>query len=192
MLPFKKEKNEKYGLFLCGWHLNKNIMLIPEIINELKLLTPNFKIIITASPDNSKIYKKFKEKVDLLGVGEYISLIGNVKKEHLKSLYEQVDLIFLLSKLESFSNNIIEAWHFRKPLLISNEEWSRSICNDAAVYVDRLDARQIAKEAHSLFNNLEYQRDLIEKGMKETESYPSVYERTKQELSYVEEIKRIL
>ena len=189
--PFDKKEGEKYGLFLCGWHLNKNIMLIPEIAIELKKLNAKCKIVVTAPKDNSNMYKKFKKKVDKLDVSENIELVGNIDKKYLKSLYQQIDVVFLLSKLESFSNNIIEAWHFKKPLIISDEEWSNSICHDAAVYADRLDSKDIAKKAFNLLNDLKYQNHIIEKGSQILDKYPSVKERTERELNYVSEIKNL-
>ena len=112
-------------------------MLIPKLLNEFRNERLNFKIIITAPPSEVKSYNEFMINIRKYGVESMIYVIGPVKKQQLPSLYKKVDYVFLLSKLESFSNNIIESWYFKKTLVISDEEWSRSICKNAAIYVDR-------------------------------------------------------
>jgi hypothetical protein len=91
-------------------------------------------------------------------------------------LYEQIDFVFLLSKLESFSNNIIEAWNFKKPLLISDEIWSRSICSNAAVYVPRNDVGQIVSSIEKLIEDKIFHNLIIENGSRQILSYPNIDE----------------
>ena len=71
---------------------------------------------------------------------------GQINHYELKNLYKNIDYVFLLSQLESFSNNIIESWYFRKLLIVSNEEWSRSICKEGACYVERNSIEDIYNE----------------------------------------------
>ncbi|MBS7198815.1 MAG: glycosyltransferase [Bacteroidales bacterium] len=178
----------KKGLFLCGWHLNKNVLLIPEIAYNFKLMSYPFHLLLTAPLDNSKIYRDFIKLVELYDVQEYISIIGPVKKEELASLYQQVDVVYLLSKLESFSNNIIEAWTYKKPLIISNEEWAHSICSEGAIYVDRNSARDIANVTLGLCENQNYREKIVNNGFKQLQTYPSIQDKTKQEWNFINRI----
>ena len=77
------------------------------------------------------------DKVNSFDVEDRITVLGPVKKTELRALYQNIDYVFLLSKLESFSNNIIESWFFKKVLVISDKEWSNAICKEGALYVDR-------------------------------------------------------
>lgn len=177
--------NVTKGLFLCGWQLNKNIMKIPEIAYELKKKGHDFNFILTAPLDNSVIHREFLAKVIKYNVSEMVSVIGQVSKNELKSLYSQVNYVFLLSKLESFSNNIIEAWYFDKPLIVSNELWSKSICRDAAIYVDRDSAVNIAEEIIKLNENNSQVNNLIAKGKIMLIEYPTIEERIREEMEYL-------
>lgn len=175
-------------LMLCGWHLNKNIMKVPEIAYNLKKRKNNFQFIITAPRDNSKLHKEFLSLINRYEVNDMIFIIGPVKKQQLKSLYDQVDFVLLMSKLESFSNNIIEAWYFKKPLIISDEEWAHSICKNAAYFINRESPQEIAASIQDLQSNLIKQNELIKEGQKQIKNYPSVTEKTRREITFIEKI----
>ena len=173
------------GLFLCGWQLNKNIMLIPQIAKSLKDQGFLFSFIITAPYDDSKECKRFYDLVSKNDVSEYIEHIGVVNKDSLKSLYSQVDIIFLLSKLESFSNNIIEAWTYDRILMISDEMWAHSICGEAAIYVERDDIQAISSSIIAVYSENNNYHRIVKEGKKMLCKYPTIQERTEQELDFI-------
>jgi glycosyltransferase involved in cell wall biosynthesis len=175
-------------LMLCGWQLNKNIFKVPEIAYALKKYNIPFQFIITAPNDNSKIHLDFMKLVMKYNVTDMISIVGTVKKQQLESLYSQIDYVLLMSKLESFSNNIIESWYYRKPLIVSNEEWALSICQNAALYVNRDYPANIADSIYKLHCNSMLQTELVEGGISLLTSYPTIMERTKMEIDFLEKI----
>jgi glycosyltransferase involved in cell wall biosynthesis len=181
-----KTNNPKV-LLLCGWQRNKNILLIPEIAALLRQLNFNTEFIVTAEPDKSSCSKEFFDLVEKWNVSDLINCIGTVEKDQLPELYKQIDLVLLLSLLESFSNNIIESWFYQKPLVVSDEPWSRSICNKAAVYVQREKVEDIAETIIDILSTQSLRDSLIIKGKKELEKYPSIKERFNQELNFIKE-----
>jgi glycosyltransferase involved in cell wall biosynthesis len=183
-----KMNDRPKGLFLCGWQLNKNIMLIPEIASHLKKSKTPFQFILTAPKDKSVEHIRFIKLVELHNVKEYIEIIGPVKKEELPSLYQKINFVFLLSKLESFSNNIIESWFHRRLLFISDELWAKSICKEAALFVDRDNAMYIATHIKRIIKDEVLKNKIIEKASKEILNYPSINERTIAELNYIKKV----
>ena len=181
-------KDVKKGLFLCGWHKNKNVLRIPLIAFELKKKNIPFNFIITAKKDSSNVCKEFLFLLEKYGVQEYVTIIGGVKKEYIKSLYDQIDVVFLMSKLESFSNNIIESWAFSKPMILSDELWSRSICNKAGVYVDRENQYDIAIMIERIISDNYLVEEIIKNGQKELSLYPKLIERTQLEINHIREV----
>lgn len=179
--------NVPKGLLLCGWQKNKNYHIIPQVASKLKERSINYHFIITADEDNSLEHREFVASLREYGVENMVSIIGRVEKESLKDLYKKIDVVILLSLLESFSNNIIEAWTFQRPLLISNEEWSKGICNNAAYYCNRDSSEEISI-ALTMLTQGEVREELIKEGNKELESYPTIRERTKQELKFLKRI----
>ena len=187
-IPIKNNEHVTKGLFLCGWQLNKNIMLIPKIAKMLKDKKIKFHFIITAPKDNSSIHLSFMRKIKFYNVNDMVSVIGEVKKEELSSLYGQIDLVFLMSKLESFSNNIIEAWSFNKLLIVSDEHWSKSICKNGAIYVNRDSEFDICSKIIDSIHNTELVNKTLKNAKTILKDYPTIEQRTKQELDYIKYI----
>lgn len=178
----------KKGLFLCGWQRNKQVMLIPKIAACLKQQGVQFLFVLTAPLDGSAMHRDFMSLIKENGVEEYVYLPNVVPKPALPSLYRQIDFVFLLSKLESFSNNIIEAWTYRKPLIASDEEWTHAICGESAIYANRDSPEHIASCIVRCLNDENVLSLRVESGKKMIKSYPTIEERTHQELNFIEEV----
>ncbi len=187
-LQLNLSSNRSTGLFLCSWQRNKNFMIIPTLADRLKKQGVQYHFIITAPIDNSEDHQNFIAEIEKYNVQEMISIIGQVNKEQLPELFELTDHIFLLSKLESFSNNIIEAWYYKKILIVSDEPWARSVCKDSALFVKRNSITDISENIISLINDKELNERIIREGTKELLTYPTIKERTKQELEFLEYI----
>ncbi len=173
-------------LMLCGWQRNKNILLIPSLVNKLKSLGIKSQFVITVEQDGSDCAKEFFQLVKYYEITKEILCIGPVSKANLPSLYAQIDQVLLLSLLESFSNNIIEAWYFKKPLLISDEAWSRAICHNAAYYTPRNDVNAIASCIVKLAHDENFKDALVKEGLTQLALFPSVDEKLLQEIKFIE------
>ncbi len=187
-LNLDKNKSEVRLLFLCSWQRNKNIMLVPAILREFLNRGVNSIAIISTNPDGSALSRDFLSEAARLDVISNIRFVGGVDKDQLADLYDKIDLVFLLSKLESFSNNIIEAWFYKKPLIVSDEEWSRSICYDAACYVDRNQPELIVDKSIQYVLDENLSNRLIGKGTDMLKVFPSINTRFEQELDFIKEV----
>ena len=176
------------GLFLCGWQKNKNYELIPQLLKKFKDNRVDLKIIFTAPKDNSKEHVAFIKDLKKYNIEDRIIMPGQINHYELKNLYKNIDYVFLLSQLESFSNNIIESWYFRKLLIVSNEEWSRSICKEGACYVERNSIEDIYNKILSLINNSGKLTSILRNGDRNLKSYANVEEKVKNEINFVKYI----
>src|SRR5690606_28839867 len=101
-------------LILSGWHKNKNIEIVPDILYHLnKKGIKDINFIITVSPNHPESIK-LSNKANELNVKDKIIYFDSVNPDEVYHLLEKIDAIILMSLLESFSNNIIEAWYFKK------------------------------------------------------------------------------
>jgi glycosyltransferase involved in cell wall biosynthesis len=182
-------KNSYKILFLSGYHTNKNLDRIPQIVKALKnqYNTDDITFILTIEETNKS--KKFIEIISDIAYKTNIVNIGMVKHEHIGYLYSRIDSCMLLSNLESFSNNIIESWASRTPLIISDYEWSRSICGESALYVKNDDLDDICIKIIRLKNNVGLQKKLTEEGQKILKEYPTPNEKYQQ---YIKIIKMLV
>lgn len=171
---------------LTAWHKNKNIDMVPLILNRLKekgVTNVNYLISVDEeNPFSQALLLKAKE----FGVENNIYFLGRVKVDDVKYLYALSSASMLLSKLECFSSNIIEAWTYKKPLLMANEDWSRSICEDAVIYVDRDNANEIADRIVELINDPAYYNDIVLKGLDQIKTYNSPEQKVVKQIQFLE------
>ena len=175
-------------LFLCGWQKNKNYHLIPDILKQSKDFNLNIHIFFTAKEDNSSEHLSFIEKINEENLENMITMTGYLNKDQLSNIYNITDYILLLSQLESFSNNIIESWYFKRVLVISDLEWAKSICENAAVYVDRDDVNCILKKIKTCENDINYKKRIIDCGFDKLKSFPNIEQKVKLELNYIKDV----
>lgn len=175
-------------MLLTGWHKNKNIEILPYVLLELKSEGHNeISFVISVSedhPNSVKLAAKAKE----FGVAENIVFLDSVAPNNIPLLLKNIDGVGLFSLLESFSNNIIEAWYFNKPLFISDEEWSRGICKDAAIYVKRDNAKDIANKIINYKSNPKLQKDLEIEMREILKKYPTPKEKIELQIEFINKI----
>ena len=66
--------------------------------------------------------------------------------------------------------------------MIANAEWSKAICNDGACYVPRDNALSIANALQELIESEDRYKTFVQKGRAQLSAYPSIEERTQQEI----------
>ena len=173
-------------LMLAGWQYHKNFMILPCLMKTLKDAGKAVKVLFSVSPTPAlPAYVKFMEEVRKYDVGDRIELVGTVPPEKLPDLYRKIDAVLLLSRLESFSNNIIEAWKFGKPLIVSDAPWARNIVKEGGCFVPREDAERICEEIIRLIDQPDYRGKVVKAGAAELESYPSIEEHIRAVLDFV-------
>lgn len=182
------EKKPFNILMLCGWQRNKNIHLVPEIAAEAKSRGVDVHFIITIGYDGTDDSQLFLEKVNNYGVEDMISLIGQVPPSEVPNLYLMANAVMLISKLESFSNNIIEAWTYGIPLIITDHDWARDICGEAAFYVDRDNPVNIVDTVAILLNERSQIMHFRTRAVSRLKNYPSIGEKIKLELEFINHV----
>jgi hypothetical protein len=89
---------------------------VAKLLKE-KGLKVNF--ILTLDQNDPNVNVHIVSKINENQVPEYFTFAGKIKGSDVGNVVKASDAMILLSKLECFSSNVVEAWHFRKPLLIS-------------------------------------------------------------------------
>lgn len=175
-------------LYLSSWYQNKNITILPKVAKILRDRQLKFKFVLTLDSTNPDVNLRLVSQINALKVSEYFEFIGQVKAIHVHQVIKSCDSMILLSKLECFSSNIIEAFFFNKPLIISDEIWAKEACQNAAIYVDRDSPKDIAESIIKLFRNKELQDQLTTEGNKLLNEFNTPYDKVKKQVMFLEKI----
>ena len=175
-------------LYLGTGHPNKRQLLLPPIAQKLKTRgCDDFQFITTMDP-NSAYAKKVLAKASELGVNEQIKNIGTISPHDVANVISSCEAMCLFSQLESFSNNFVEAWSCGRPLLVTDDDWSRDACGDAAVYVRPDHVEETAHAIYDLMNAPAHITSIVDEGKKQIARYPSAEEKTN---LYVDVIQKV-
>jgi len=183
----KKIKEFKI-LYLSSWHLNKNIHILPEVANNLRERKYKVKFILSLDAKHKTIQKLLFKKIIKFNVTDYFEFVGRVEATNVHQVVKSSDAMILLSKLECFSSNVMEAYYFEKPLIISDQPWAKAACIDAALFVDRDDSNDIANNIINLISSKELQKDLINKSKNRMKDFNTPEEKVYKQVQFLEYI----
>lgn len=137
---YESVKDIKRFVFISGPHPNKRLEYSAKIFFYLCSIRerhgmerPEVYMTIDGKSDYSK---KVLDEYQKLGLSDCLHLIGNVDPSRIGELLNSMDCVVNISRLESFSNNWVEAWVANIPLISSDCQWARSSCGDAAIYIN--------------------------------------------------------
>ena len=170
ILP-EKQKDEYRLLLLSGYYFHKNIELLNEIIpilNQLQETTIKFVL----SLPQEDFQKNIREEVR-----ENIINVGPVRPENCPQLYKECDAVFLPTLLECFSATYAEAMKMKLPILTTNLGFAQTICQNAALYFEPLNAKDAAHKIVALKNNQKLKEELLINAKKEITKFNSATER---------------
>ena len=175
-------------VFLClGWYyVHKNLEILPEALRRIRAYTSRpVECRITISPDQHPRARKFLRQREK--VRDRIVNIGPVGRNELADVYGSADALILPTLLESFSRTYLEAMHFGLPILTSDRDFARHICQDAAIYFDPLDADSVARSMARIMDDGDLRLRLARNGKRLLNQSPTWDEIAAQFVSVLEE-----
>ena len=180
ILP-EKQNDEYRLLLLSGYYLHKNIELLNKIIpilNKLKETKIKFVLSLPREDFEKTINEEFRNNIINVGV---------LDPEKCPQLYEECDAVFLPTLLECFSATYAEAMKMKLPIVTTNLGFAKTICGNAALYFQPLDANDAAHKIIKLKNNRNLKEELLVNAIKEIMKFNSASERAKMYLEVCRE-----
>ena len=162
-LPNKKKVRL---LYVSSYYVHKNFEIIPEV----------YKILLERGYDTEfllTINKLDYEKNHLLKNCKGIHNIGNVDPEFCPYLYNNSDIIFVPSLLETFTAIYPEAMISQKPIVTTNLDFAKSICGNAALFYKYDDPNDAANKIIYLIEDKSLINDLVSKGLDRLKTFDS-------------------
>lgn len=175
-----KESDEFRLMYIAHNHINKNLQVINKILPFLK--GQNIKFVLTL--DNESFQNLFPDSA------EKIINIGPIPQKSCPSVYKQSDALFAPTLLETFSAAYPEAMKMEKPILTSNYSFATDVCQDAALYFDPLDPKDIAEKIKELVKNETLQDALVEKGRKRVKEFETARSRAEKYIALCEKLAK--
>lgn len=156
--PRSDRTGEMRLLALTSPHPNKRLSAMAPIMARLAVLRsqrgatlPEFLISIDeAHPHAKAVAAAF----DTAGAPPP-RFLGKIAPSDVAAHLQEVDGIVNIARLESFSNNWVEAWAAGLPLISTDADWARASCGEAAIYVDPEQPEQAAERIDSVFSSPE-------------------------------------
>lgn len=172
-LPAKVKKQFRL-LTLSAWYPHKNLSIIPKVLDVLiKKGYTNIVFVVTLpKEDMAKLCLADKYEEQLVN-------IGAIKVEEGASLYDECDAMFLPTLLECFSASYAEAMKLKKPIITSDMGFAHTVCKEAALYVNPMDANDIAAKIIELSTSYELQENLVKKGVERLQMFGTSQDRAR-------------
>ncbi|MGR5336217.1 hypothetical protein ACPV5I_12395 [Vibrio gigantis] len=167
-------------LFLCGAQPNKRVYEFIDILYELNKYG-DFKIILTM--DECSYLNNIMVKAQSLNLSNKIINLKTIQPQSVKNVVGYIDGVVNIARLESFSNNFIEAWAMKKLLIVADASWSRGCCEGSAVYIEPNDIIQSSIEILRGINDREH---YVESGSKLLLTHPTPDEKNQSYYSIIE------
>lgn len=177
-----KTKGEIRLLTVSANYPHKNLAVINEVIEVFrKRAYENIRFVLTLPQD--AFQNTFPDKTKR----NFIYNVGPAPIKEVPALFKECDFMFLPTLLECFSASYVEAMHMNTPILTSDLGFAHTVCSDAALYFNPLDANEIAEQIIRLINDQELQKDMVKKGEKLLKSYNTPESRAQQFLEVCNE-----
>lgn len=169
---------------------HKALHFIPKIARELRKLAGKqyeFKFILSLDT-NSKYWRNIALEAQSLDIERCIETIGSYNYADAMSLYEESDIVFVPSILETFTASYIEAFASKTPLVVSDKPFARDICGDAAIYVDPSNPISSAESLHDVFVSQKKREQMCYNGIGILAKYKNQEERYRSLVKIIKEV----
>ena len=182
LLP-DKDEDEFWFITISAYYPHKNLDVINRVLDILALKDINIKVKFILTLPDIIFQEKFKRQ------DSSIINVGPVQLNECPYLYDKSDALFLPTFVESFSGSYPEAMIMQKPILTSDYQFSRLVCDQSALYFNPYDPNDIVDKIIQISSNRNLYKRLVENGLSTVHEMPSFHDSTKIYLDICESYK---
>ena len=164
---------EKRLLLVSVYYVHKNFEIVNKV-SELLDRQGNKTIKFVFTLPDADFQRVFTESAK-----QRIHNVGPIKPQECPGLYHECDYVFLPTLVECFSANYVEGMITKKPVLTSDMSFAHTVCDDAAMYFDPLNAGDVTNKILKLTSSQELTQQLIEKGKKRLNAFNTAESRAR-------------
>ena len=159
---------------------HKNLEIAADISRYLERNHPdfNFRFVITIERN------QFKSEID--DIEQHFLFIGKVDITECPSLYQQCDIVFQPTLIECFTATYPEAMRMERPIVTTDLDFARGLCDDAACYYSAIDSDAAAEAIYKVATDKEYASKLVENGHQQLNKYDTYNQRADKLIGIIE------
>ncbi|RLE38321.1 hypothetical protein DRJ17_04340 [Candidatus Woesearchaeota archaeon] len=179
-------------LVFTAYYSHKNLESIPEVAAALKAIDGKRKycFVLTLESESSG-WRSIQAQAVKLGVEDDIVNIGTQPVHLGPTLYRSCDALFMPTLLETFTATYPEAMAMKRPIITTDLDFARDICQDAAMFFIPDNARSAAEAIVAVSSDLELAERLVAAGERRLNDFGSSKERFQKCLNLLEETAKI-
>ena len=174
-------------LCLTRYYPHKNLEALVELGLRIRDAGAPFVVLLTVSEDEGPAVSALLRSIEQEGLGDVIVNIGAVPMEQVPALHVACDGLLLPTILESFSGTYVESMHYERPVFMSDRDFAKDVCGEAAWYFDPHDPDDILSVLLAAFDDPAEMQRRVALGRKRCEGFPTWPEVT---VRYVELLER--
>ena len=165
----KKNEGKFKFVYVSIPYPHKNMDRIIEMAAKYREELRDVALYLTAGRDTriggGRTGEGLYRKIHTLGVENIVQLVGVVPHKDVPALYQAADASLFPTLLESFAQAPLESMHFRRPIVVSDMDFTHEVCGDAALYVDPFSMESIKEGILRVKNDPALREDLVAKGL---------------------------
>lgn len=173
-------------LFLNSPHPNKQVHLCPPLLKELIKQGIHKPIAVTTLPSGhwytQQVFQAFRDN----GLLDNWYNLGRVIPGEVASCMSVIDAVCTLSRIESFSNNFVEAWAMSKLLIASDVDWAIQAAKDAALLVRITDPKSAGIRIAHVMQDERRLSEFIGAGHRKLRNLPNASEKLRNYLKAIQ------
>ena len=178
-LPVPQPKEFRF-LTLTSYYPHKDLEIIPRIADILENRGVNdVKFILTLKEEDFK--SRLEDHPQVIN-------IGPVPINEAPSIYQECNALFLPSLAECFSASYAEAMRSNKPIVTTEMGFAKSVCGNAALYYEPVNALKAADAIIRLIQDKSLQETLIKTGQEQLTTFDTPKERAAKYLEICAEL----
>jgi glycosyltransferase involved in cell wall biosynthesis len=160
-------------LCLSAYYPHKDFELIPSVAAKIRELAPDhaFQFLLTLPPGRPET-QAILEQAHHLGVGDNVKNLGPVPLRDCPALYDDCDIAFVPSLLETSSATYPEALLMGLPIVTADLDFAREACGEGAAYFQPHEPNSAAAALASVMTDPLLAEDLRDRGRDELQRYP--------------------
>ncbi len=148
---------------LTRYYAHKNLEVFLDLFSRHREQLADAAVFVTLNRQKGGA-GPFLDRIRRAGLEKSIVNLGEIPQQELASYFGHMDGMILPTLLESFSGTYGEAMSFGVPILTSDRDFARSICDSAAQYFDPLDPGSICAAIRRVIDEPGRSEELVHAG----------------------------